>query len=81
MSAHSLNKVEAIDFWHNRPVYRARIVNSDTAAIVVKSARALEVGRRISFAHLSDLQRGTPRDWRSGVIWRIDKGCLHLTRT
>jgi hypothetical protein len=41
----------------------------------------LKVGRRICFAHVSDLTGPTPLDWRSAVIWRIDQGCLHLTRT
>jgi hypothetical protein len=79
-------KVEAIDSWGKRPVYRARIINTTTDGIVVKSGRVLEVGKRISFATLSDLEAlGRKPDpkfkWRSGVIWRIDKGCLHLTRT
>jgi hypothetical protein len=79
-------KVKAIDEWHRRPVYRARIVNLETAAIVVKSARRFEVGRRISFAKVSDLEGRPPtgpreQTWRSGVIWRIEKHCLHLTRT
>ena len=74
-------KVPAIDAWRKRPVYRARIVNSETASVVVKSIRALKVGTRISFAKLSDLEGRQPRQWRSGVIWRIEKGCLHLTRT
>jgi hypothetical protein len=81
MTRNRVPKPEAIDTWRRRPVYRARIIQSDTAAIVVKSARALKLGKRISFARLSDLERGTAIDWRSGVIWRIDKGCLHLTRT
>jgi hypothetical protein len=82
MNAHRLgSKVSAIDAWRNRPVYRARIVNTETAAVVVRSTRVLKVGKRISFAKLSDLERSAPGTWRSGVIWRIDKGCLHLTRT
>jgi hypothetical protein len=81
MTAHRVSKAKAIDTWHRRPVYRARVVNSETASIVVKSARRLRVGERISFARLADLQGGHPDDWRSGVIWRISKRCLHLTRT
>jgi hypothetical protein len=81
------SNIEAVDLWGKLPVYQARIVNSETSGVVVKSARALIVGKRISFAALADLQgvdtsRVPPRNkWRSGVIWRIDKGCLHLTRT
>jgi hypothetical protein len=81
MSARRLPKPQAIDKWHRRPVYRAQIVNSDPAAIVLKSPRSLRVGKRISFARLSDLEQGKANDWRSGVIWRIDERCLHLTRT
>jgi hypothetical protein len=79
--------IEAVDVWGRLPVYRARIVNSEISGIVVKSARVLTVGKRISFAALSDLEgadarRRLPREkWRSGVIWRIGKDCLHLTRT
>ena len=73
--------VQAIDTWRKRRVYRAHIVNSETAAVVVKSAHTLEVGDRISFAKLSDLNGSVPQHWRSGVIWRIDDNCLHLTRT
>ena len=83
--------VQAVAAFGRRPVYRARIVNSDPDRIVVKSARMFSVGQRISFATLSDLERTeAPREqsrkaaedrWRSGVIWRIDQGCLHLTRT
>jgi hypothetical protein len=78
--------VKAIDVWGRLFVYRARIVNSAESGIVVKS-RLLTVGKRISFAALSDLEgadgrRTLPRGkWRSGVIWRIDNDCLHLTRT
>ena len=82
-----LATVQAIDKWRRRPVYRARIVNSEVGGIVVKSARKFSVGKRISFAKLVDLD-GTDTDrtpvdhrWRSAVIWRIEKGCLHLTRT
>jgi hypothetical protein len=87
MSAHRV-QIEAVAAWGRRPVYRARIVNSEPARIVVKSARQFSVGQRIHFATLPDLdrieahQRAAPAtSWRSGVIWRIDKGCLHLTRT
>jgi hypothetical protein len=82
MSARSVPPtIQAIDTWRRRPVFRASIVNSYTAAVVVKSTRSLKVGRRISFARLSELQGSAPRDWRSAVIWRIEKRCLHLTRT
>jgi len=74
-------KVQAIDTWRRRPVYRARIVNSDTSAVSVNAAGGLRVGKRIAFARLSDLDHGTLREWRSAVIWRIDNDCLHLTRT
>jgi len=81
MSAHRLPKLEAIDTWNRRPVYRAQVINSDAAAIVVKSPGTLKVGKRISFARLSDLEQGMPSDWHTGVIWRIKRHCLHLTRT
>ena len=88
MSARPLpSKVRAIDAWGARPVYRARVVHSEPASIVVKWTRRLVVGKRISFATLSDLQalgvKAVPRSakWRSAVIWRIAKDCLHLTRT
>ena len=81
MSDHRVHAtVQAIDTWRKRRVYRAHIVNSETAAVVVKSAHMLQVGNRISFAVLSDLNGSVPRHWRSGVIWRIEKDCLHLTR-
>ena len=55
---------------------------SAPAAVIVKSSRDLKVGKRISFALVSDLERRrTASQWRSAVIWRIDDGCLHLTRT
>ena len=81
MSAQRVPAVAAIDTWRSRRVYRARIVNSDTAPVVVKSAKALKVGKRISFARVPNLEASARLDWRSGVIWRIEKGCLHLTRT
>ncbi len=82
MSVHRVPvRIEAIDTWRRRPVYRAQIVNTETAAVVVKSARSLNVGKRISFAKISELDGGVPRHWRSGVIWRIENDCLHLTRT
>ncbi|MFO1497137.1 MAG: hypothetical protein U1G07_01850 [Verrucomicrobiota bacterium] len=74
-------KLKAIDAWRNRTVYRARIVNTETAEVVVKSARVLKVGKRISFAKVSDFEGPRPQNWRSAVIWRIEKDCLHLTRT
>jgi hypothetical protein len=84
---HVAAHIHAIDAWGKLPVYRARIVHSEVAGIVVKSPRLFTVGKRISFAKLSDLEgaatgRRPPRHtWRSGVIWRIEKDCLHLTRT
>jgi hypothetical protein len=82
-----LNTVEAVDEWRRRPVFRAKIIDSDVSGIVVKSARYLSVGRRIAFAKLADLN-GITTDrtpiscqWRSAVIWRIEKNCLYLTRT
>ncbi len=68
-------------------VLRACIVNTETADIVIRSSPALCVGKRISFVKLSDWERMKPSRrpsaelWRSGVIWRIEKNCLHLTRT
>ena len=47
--------VQAIDRWRRCPVYRARIDDSKVAGIVVKSARRLQVGKRVSFAMLVDL--------------------------
>ena len=73
--------IHAIDTWQRRPVYRAQVVNSETAAVIVKSARGLKVGKRIAFARLADLKGGITADWRSAIIWRIEKDCLHLTRT
>ena len=87
MSARQAPAVQFIDSWGKRPVYRARIVNSGLAGIVVKSARNLSVGQRISFATLADLATRPnlcsrrQEEWRSAVIWRIEKNCLHLTRT
>ena len=80
MSVPRAPKVEAMDRWHKRPVYRARIVNSETAAVLIKSPRCLRVGKRICFARLSETKGATPQDWRSALIWRIADGCLHLTR-
>jgi hypothetical protein len=79
--------IKAIDEWRKRPVYRAKIGNSEIAGVVVQLARMLKVGKRISFARLTDLQ-GTDQGrtlakqgWRSGVVWRIEKECLYLTQT
>ena len=74
-------KVQAIDQWRRRPVYRARILNAESSAIVLESARTLKVGQRISFVMLSEFEEATPQEWRSAVIWRIENDCLHLTRT
>jgi hypothetical protein len=69
--------VHAIDKWRKCRVYRARIGNSEVVGIVVKSARMLKVGKRISFARLLDLEGidhdGTPteQEWCSGVISQI----------
>lgn len=74
----------AAEVWTKLPVYRARILTADVADIVVKRARRLEVGQRISFATVSDLvdaERGHFEKWRTAVIWRIDKGLLRLTGT
>ncbi|MHC1764078.1 MAG: hypothetical protein AB9869_07210 [Verrucomicrobiia bacterium] len=77
---------ECLSAWGKLPVYRARILASDVVDVVVKSARRLAVGERIAFATLPDLaasetQRPTQQKWRSGIIWRIEKGTLRLTST
>jgi hypothetical protein len=62
MSDHRVHSaLHAIDTWRKRRVYRAHIGNSETAAVVVKSAHTLQVGNRISFAKLSDLNGSEPR--------------------
>jgi hypothetical protein len=88
MSVHRVpDSVRAIDQRRGRPVYRAKIVNSDTTGIVVKKTGGFAVGKRISFAMLKDLEGVeisgpvANHEWRSGVIWRIQKNCLQLTRT
>ena len=80
-------KVQALHEWRKRSVYRAKVVKSEAAEIVVISPHRLTVGQRICFVPLTDLE-GTNADripsaqtWRSAVIWRIDQNCLHLTRT
>jgi hypothetical protein len=75
------NRLASVEVSRRRRIYRARIVHSETADIVVKAGSQLEVGKRISFAPVVVLEGSTPPQWRSAVIWRIDKGCLHLTRT
>lgn len=77
---------EALNAWGKLPVYRARILASDVVDVVVKSARKLAVGERIAFATLPDLaaseiQGSVQPKWRSGIIWRIEKGTLRLTAT
>jgi hypothetical protein len=79
---------EGLKAWGRLPVYRARILTSEVVDVVVKSARRMAVGERISFATLSDLAAAESASnspalpaWRSGVIWRIEKGTLRLTRT
>ncbi len=63
------------------------MVQSVPARIMVLSPGSLTVGERIVYASLADMQGfdldQTPpaEKWRSGVIWRIEKDCLHLTRT
>ena len=81
MSAHRLVKSEATDLSGQWRAHRARVVNSETSTVLIKSTARLKVGERISFTRLSDMQSGTKPDLRSAVIWRIAKGCLHLTRT
>jgi hypothetical protein len=80
-------QVQAVNEWRKRAVYRAKVVKSEAAEIVVMSAHSLTVGQRICFVPLTDLEginrNRTPPEqtWRSAVIWRIDQNCLHLTRT
>jgi hypothetical protein len=80
-------KVHAIHEWSKRAVYRAKVVKSEAAEIVVMSAHSLTVGQRISFVPWANLERmranRTPpaQTWRSAVIWRIAQNCLRLTRT
>jgi hypothetical protein len=81
MNTHRSPKLKAIDMWGRRAVYRARIVQSHDAAVLIKPGSRLRVGKRISFVRLSDVTGAGLPDWRSGVIWRIDNSCLHLTRT
>jgi hypothetical protein len=82
MSAHRLvPNIGAVDARRAHRIYRARIVHSETAQIVVKAATKLEVGRRIFFTRVADLEGSPPGQWRTAVIWRIADNCLHLTRT
>lgn len=83
-----LRTSDGLKAWSKLPVYRARIRTSEVVDVVVKSARRIAVGERISFAALADLAAAeSPSNssalppWRSGVIWRIEKGMLRLTRT
>jgi hypothetical protein len=70
-----------------RPICRAKVVKSEPTRIMVLSPGSLTVGERIVYASLADLegfdldQTPPAETWRSGVIWRVDKDCLHLTRT
>ncbi len=70
-----------------RPICRAKVVKSEPATIMVLSPGSLTIGERIVYACLADLegmdldQTPPAEKWKSGVIWRIDKDCLHLTPT
>jgi hypothetical protein len=80
-------RVQAITGISKRAIWRAKVVKSEPTQIVILSIRTLAVGQRITYAFVSDLERAhvdriPPGDTlRSAVIWRIEKDCLHLTRT
>jgi len=83
----SICRMSAVPQGRKSSIYRARIVHSDAAGIIVKAPHKIAVGARIAFAMLSvlegvDASNSAPASvWRSAVIWRIEKDCLRLTRT
>lgn len=81
----ALPRGKALSTQSAQRVYRARVVNSGYTEIIVKPVRTLTVGKRITFLQVTELKAGRVKvndpKWRSAVIWRIDNGCLHLTRT
>lgn len=64
------------------PTFYAKVGTMSGSVIVVKRTRDFEVGQKIQFAEIRDLEGcsvGMAPRWRGGEIWKIDDNRLFIT--
>jgi len=75
-------KIQSMGQRGRQPTFQAKIGTMSGSIIIVKRVRDFEVGQKIQFAELRDLEGcsvGMAPRWRGGEIWKIEDNRLFVT--